>query len=158
MLMRLELNLSSLTATEKFATTIGSHFKGSEVLSLNSDLGGGKTTIIKSLVKGSGSKDLVSSPTFTICNTYKAGKLTIYHFDFYRLSDPGIISRELAEAVQDKLGVTLIEWPAIIESILPPNAVHINIAVTGENSRKISVDYPEQSSYLFKGLEGIIKS
>ena len=66
-----------------FGQKIGQKLKGGEVFELISDLGGGKTTLTKSIVKGSKSSDQVSSPSFTICNEYKALKFTIYHFDFF---------------------------------------------------------------------------
>lgn len=150
--MRLDLNLGGIINTENFAERLGSKLKGGEVIAFASDLGGGKTTIIKSIVKGTGSKDLASSPTFTLTNTYKSPKFTIYHFDFYRLSDPGIMARELDEAVKDKTAVVLIEWPEKVESILPGNSVHINILVEGNDTRKLQIDYPKDCDYLFKDI------
>lgn len=148
--MRTEISLRDLAATKEFAAELGSKLSGGEIITFASDLGGGKTTIIKYIVKGAGSSDTVSSPTFTITNTYKTSSLSIYHFDFYRLSDPGIISRELDEVIGDKSAVVLIEWPEIIESILPKNTIHIQIEVTSETSRKLIIDYPKTYEELFK--------
>jgi tRNA threonylcarbamoyladenosine biosynthesis protein TsaE len=147
-----EVVLNNQQESEDFATKLGSKLKGGEVLTFASDLGGGKTTLIKYIVAGSGSNELVSSPTFTICNTYKAKNFTIYHFDFYRLSDPGIMKRELAEVLEDEKTVVLIEWPEIIESVLDKNMVSIQIEVTAENSRKLKLIYPDNLDYLFEGI------
>lgn len=85
--------------TEVIAKNIGHHVKGGETIELVSDLGGGKTTFVHGLTAGVGSVDAVASPTFTISRQYKAGKLTIYHFDFYRLKEAGIMADELAEVI-----------------------------------------------------------
>src|ERR1700722_299415 len=93
------LHVDSLKATLVLGRTLGQNLKGGEAIELSSDLGGGKTALVKGLANGAGSQDLVSSPSFTICNQYNTPKFVIYHFDFYRLSDPGIIARELSEVI-----------------------------------------------------------
>src|SRR6185312_5854101 len=79
--------------TSDVAMKIGRKLQGGEVIELISDLGGGKTTFVRGLAKGMGSQDTVRSPSFTLSNEYRSGKLTLYHFDFYRLEDPGIMRR-----------------------------------------------------------------
>lgn len=151
--MKIDIDLKDQDVSRDFAVKVGSRLKGGEVITFASDLGGGKTTLIKDIVKGTGSDDSVSSPTFTICNTYKAPKFTIFHFDFYRLNDPGVIARELCEVVGTKDSVVLIEWPEVIESVIPNDKVHIKIAVTGDTSRKLEISYPDKLSYLFEGVK-----
>lgn len=152
--MRFKEKLSSLKETNEFGSIIGSNLKGGEIIAFSSDLGGGKTTIIKSIVKAAGSDDLVSSPTFTICNNYQSKNLTIYHFDFYRLSDPGIIKLEIEEYLEDKSAVILIEWPAVIESILPRESlVKIDIEVLSGDQRDLEIDCLKKLGYLFKGAK-----
>src|SRR5205807_2663685 len=106
---------TSADDTLAIAVLIGSKLKGGEVIELVSDLGGGKTTFVKGLAKGLGSQDEVHSPSFTLSNEYRAGGLKIYHFDFYRLNEPGIMRQELAEAIADLSGVMVVEWPEIVE-------------------------------------------
>lgn len=139
---------TSPESTMKLAEAIGARLKGGEVIELVSDLGGGKTIFTKGLVKGAGSQDDVTSPTFTLRNEYKAGDLTIYHFDFYRLSEPGIMADELAEVIGDTQAVTIVEWADVVENILPSGRLTVRIAATGENSRKLTFNYPEKLSYL----------
>jgi tRNA threonylcarbamoyladenosine biosynthesis protein TsaE len=134
----------------KLAAKIGSKLKGGEVIELVSDLGGGKTTFVKGLAKGLGSDDEVHSPSFTLSNEYKAGQLKIYHFDFYRLQEPGIMREELAEAVADLTGVVVVEWPEIVEDVLPPARLIIKIKATGENSRLLTFTYPKNLAYLLE--------
>lgn len=127
---------------------IGRKLRGGEVIELISDVGGGKTTFVRGLARGMGSKDVVRSPSFTIGNQYKAGRLTLHHFDFYRLQEPGIMERELAEALQDPKAVVVIEWGGIAEAVLPPGRLSIRIKPTGETSRRFSFSCPNNLKYL----------
>jgi tRNA threonylcarbamoyladenosine biosynthesis protein TsaE len=105
------------------------------VIELMSDLGGGKTTFVRGLARGIGSQDQVTSPTFTISHVYKGSELTLYHFDFYRLIEPGVMRDELAETLQDSQAVTVIEWGNIVHDVLPDDRLTITITATGETSR-----------------------
>lgn len=127
---------------------LGSRLRGGEVIVLSSDLGGGKTAFVRGLAKGMGSSDHVSSPTFTVSREYKAGKLTMYHFDFYRLQEPGVIAAELEEFLHDETAVVVIEWGAIVEGILPNDKLAISITRTGETERHFTLTYPERLAYL----------
>lgn len=122
---------------------------GGEVIELVSDLGGGKTAFVKGLAKGMGSKDVVHSPSFTISNQYRAKDLILYHFDFYRLSEPGIIKDELAEIMSDPKAVVAIEWANIAVSVIPDQHITINIKVIAEEKRKFSFNYDDKFNYLF---------
>src|ERR1700712_1196496 len=110
-----QIESTSLQATLDLAAAIGMKLKGGEVIELVSDLGGGKTAFVKGLARGMGSTDVVRSPSFTISNQYKAGSKTLYHFDFYRLFDPGIMRDELAEILQDPNAVVVVEWASIVD-------------------------------------------
>lgn len=130
------------------AEQIGAKLKGGEVIELASDLGGGKTTFVRGLAKGMGSTDTVRSPSFTISNEYRSGKLTMYHFDFYRLQEPGIMRDELAESLEDPSGIVVLEWAGIIKDVLPADRLSLHIRATGETTRELRVQYPEQYRYL----------
>jgi tRNA threonylcarbamoyladenosine biosynthesis protein TsaE len=96
-----------------------------------------------------GSRDPVRSPSFTLSHQYKAGKLTLHHFDFYRLKEPGIMSRELTEVLEDPQAVVAVEWADIVEDGLPEDRLTINIKVTGEDKREFEFNYPKNLGYLF---------
>jgi tRNA threonylcarbamoyladenosine biosynthesis protein TsaE len=98
----LRIKTSGPDETVAFGERIGARLRGGEVIDLSSDLGGGKTTMMRGIARGAGSKDHVASPTFTISKEYDAGKLRIIHFDFYRLTEPGSMAMELADVVGDK--------------------------------------------------------
>ena len=131
----LSIESTSLENTLDLAARIGARLKGGEVIELISDLGGGKTVFVRGLAKGMGSKDQVASPTFTISREYKAGALQLHHFDFYRLDDPGVIKSELEELINDPRITVVIEWPEIIEGVLPKDRLRIEIEVTSDKSR-----------------------
>lgn len=118
------------------------------MIELVSDLGGGKTTFVRGLAKGAGSTDRVSSPSFTLTNVYHAPHLLLHHFDFYRLSEPGILRAELAEIIADDANVVIIEWAGIVADVLPPNRLTISISVTGETSREYALTCPASLTYL----------
>jgi len=125
--------------------------RGGEVIELVSDLGGGKTAFVRGLAKGMGSKDVVHSPSFTLSNQYAAGHLTLHHFDFYRLDEPGIMQNEIAEVLEDSTAVVAVEWANIIENVLPPDRLTITIQSVDEDQRDISCMFPDKLSYLFPG-------
>ncbi len=96
-----------------------------------------------------GSRDDVHSPSFTILNVYKTTKADLFHFDFYRLSEPGIMRDEIAEVVADGKAVVAVEWAEIIRDVLPAEHIGISVSVTGDNSRHFSFSYPAKFHYLF---------
>lgn len=132
---------------------MGSRLRGGEVIELVSDLGGGKTTFTRGLVRGTGSTDRVASPTFTLSREYQAPKFTITHFDFYRLGEAGIMGDELAEILQDPRNVTVVEWGEIVHDVLPANRLTIYIRQTGEDTRQLNFEYPAKLAYLLEGIE-----
>jgi tRNA threonylcarbamoyladenosine biosynthesis protein TsaE len=148
-----QTNSTSSDFTEKLAAKIGKNLKGGEVVELISDLGGGKTVFAKGLATGAGSQDLVSSPTFTISKVYKCPKFEIHHFDFYRLSDPGVVKLELKEVIHDKKIVTVVEWANIVGKVLPQKHIKVDIKSSDENSRKIKITVPKSYSYLLEGVK-----
>lgn len=143
-----ETTSQSADETEQLAQSLGSRCSGGEIIELVSDLGGGKTTFVRGLAKGMGSHDTVASPSFTIAREYDAGQLTLHHFDFYRLNEPGIVANELSELTGDPTVVVVIEWADIVESVLPTDRLTIHITRSGETSRRFTYTYPETLAYL----------
>lgn len=132
----------------QLAESIGRKLRGGEAIELISDVGGGKTTFVRGLARGLGSHDAVSSPSFTLSNQYAAGERTLYHFDLYRLSEPGIMRDELQEVLQDPQAIVVIEWADIIENVLPDERLTIYIEAAGEKNRAYEFSYPNAMAYL----------
>lgn len=150
--MKRNYTLHSKAETQSLAEAIGRNLRGGECIEFISDLGGGKTTFITYLVAASGSRDPVSSPTFTISKQYKTAENTIYHFDFYRLSEPGHAAAELTEAIGDKNSIILIEWADSIRGVLPENRmiVRLDKHPTEADGRICSIESPEDLEYLLE--------
>lgn len=142
------LHTDSSQETEKLGEDIGSRLKGGEVIELISDLGGGKTTFTRGLVRGAGSVSHVASPTFTISKVYKASSFDIHHFDFYRLSEAGLMEHELHDLIGDPSVVIVVEWGNIVQHVLPEKRLSIEIVQTDSEGRDIHVQYPSSFSYI----------
>ena len=106
----------------------------------NGEMGSGKTTLIKEIIKQLGVNDNVSSPTFSLVNEYITYKNElIYHFDFYRIKDE---EEALSIGIEDyfnKNAWCFIEWPKNAENLLPLNAVEIDIVIINEETRKLEM-------------------
>ncbi|MFO0971193.1 MAG: tRNA (adenosine(37)-N6)-threonylcarbamoyltransferase complex ATPase subunit type 1 TsaE [Candidatus Saccharimonadales bacterium] len=140
--------------TQALGNQIGAQLCGGEVIEFSSDLGGGKTTFVRGLAQGFGSLDVVASPSFTISYVYtRADGKALYHFDFYRLNDPGIVANELAEVEGDKDVVVAIEWGEQVHNVLPAERIHIQIKALSDNEREICIKAPPAYAYLFDNLQ-----
>lgn len=150
--MKLEITTTNTEQSVALGKKLGSALKGGEIIQLASDLGGGKTTLTRGIAAGAGSKDVVGSPTFTISRLYKAPNLNIYHFDFYRLNEPGIVEYELTEAADDSNSVLIVEWADIVNSVLPKERILIDILHIGDEGRLFKLNIPTKYSYISKEL------
>jgi tRNA threonylcarbamoyladenosine biosynthesis protein TsaE len=147
-----QIDSTSSDATEQIAEQLGARLKGGEVIELISDLGGGKTTFVRGLARGIGSADRVASPTFTLSRVYKGKKLELYHFDFYRLQDAGLMEHELHDLLEIPEAVVVVEWGDVVAHVLPAERLTIRITRTGDNTRQLACSTPESLSYLLEGL------
>lgn len=154
-LTRLDIATNSAEQTEQVAEKIGKRLRGGEVIELVSDLGGGKTTFVRGLVRGFGSTDHVSSPTFKLSNIYKSGNLEIQHFDFYRLNEAGIVADELAEVIGQPNVVAVIEWGEIVHDVLPQERVTITIKNTSETSRTLIFELPKSLVHIVESFHKV---
>jgi len=121
---------------------IGALLNGGEIIELIGDVGSGKTTLTKGLALGLAIHDNIQSPSFTINRLYKCRDgLILAHYDFYRLSDAGIMANEISETLNDNKTITVIEWGDIVEKILPADRISIRISALTESSRRLEINY-----------------
>ena len=126
---KLNLEYESFKAedTREFAKMLAKEEKEGQIYLLSGDLGTGKTAFAQGFAQGLGIEDYVNSPTFTIMQIYDKGRLPLYHFDVYRIGD----SSEMDELGYEEYffgnGISLVEWPEMIEDILPDDAIRITI-------------------------------
>jgi tRNA threonylcarbamoyladenosine biosynthesis protein TsaE len=141
---------TSASATISLAEKIGWQLRGGEAIKLIGDLGGGKTTFVRGLTSGMGSRDAVRSPSFTLANEYRAQDLMLHHFDFYRLAEAGVMRGGLAEALADPKAIVAVDWGDLTEDVLPEERLTVSLRPTGPDIREIVLEYPEQLEYLMK--------
>ena len=134
--MKINSEQEMLTFGEQFASSI----KLPTVIELLGDVGAGKTTFVRGLAKGLGVAEPVTSPSFTISKTYAFGKNnTLVHYDFYRLTDPGLMSEDLEESINNPNALTIVEWGTSVNDILPKDHTVITINYNDDNSREVNI-------------------
>ena len=133
------ISLNNLEETEKFGLFLGENLRPGDVVCLNGDLGAGKTTLTKSIAKGLGIDDYVTSPTFTIVNEYY-GKIDLYHIDTYRLDDMVDVDYLGFDEYFYSDGVTIVEWAEKIRDSLPEEYMEINIK-SHDDKRDLDINY-----------------
>ncbi len=107
----------------------------SHVFAFYGKMGAGKTTFIKAICEELGVEDVITSPTFAIINEYESPETTIYHFDFYRIKKLEEVYDMGYEDYFYSGGLCFIEWPELIEELLPEDAVRITIEEQADGSR-----------------------
>ena len=122
-----ELKIASEQETRLFALDLAEKLDKGSLIALSGDLGTGKTALTKYIAEGLGVTETVTSPTFTIIQEYRSGRLPLYHFDVYRVNDED----ELFELGYEEYfygdGVCVVEWADLIEDLIPEDALRIHI-------------------------------
>lgn len=131
----------SIDDTYKLASQLADTLCGGEVILLNGDLGAGKTTFTKGLAKALGISDEVTSPTFTILNTYEGGEFTLNHLDMYRIENADELYELGVEDVFDNDSITVIEWNKF--DSFSSKVIRIDIKVNGEKERIFDIAIEE---------------
>lgn len=136
----------SLKDTEMFAEKIAGQLCQGKVVLLFGDLGAGKTTFSKSLIKALGFNGVVTSPTFTIVNQYE-GEIPISHFDMYRLeSEDEAFEIGVDEILQSGQNVCIVEWPEKVMSLFSDDTLKIHINILDENTREFVLEGFDENS------------
>ena len=130
----------SIEEIDKTAKIVLSLNPSTKIFIFNGEMGSGKTTIIKALIKELGYEGTVSSPTFSLINEYFNGN-KIYHFDFYRIkSRDELLDIGIDEYISSN-DWCFIEWPNLIVDMLPDKHIELNIDVISSDNRKIRINY-----------------
>lgn len=131
-----EFALSNTDHTGRFGAAIAALLTRGDVVALKGDLGAGKTTLTRGLIRSvCGPETEVPSPTYTLVQTYDGPNFPIWHFDLYRLHHPDeVFELGWTETFH---GVALIEWPARAGSHLPKQHLVINLETFGDGRRAI---------------------
>lgn len=109
------------------------------VITLQGDLGAGKTTLVRGLLQSLGHQGVVKSPTYTLVEPYHLNGRDIYHFDLYRLGEPDELEYIGFRDYFSSTSVCLLEWPERGENYLPPADIQLIISIS-DTSRRINID------------------
>lgn len=123
--------------TEKFGHALADRLRAGDVVALIGDLGTGKTTLTGYIAEGLGVKEMITSPTFTIVNEYRSGRLPLFHFDAYRLEGGEDVFQAGVEEYFYMNGVCVIEWADRIAEILPDDTKAIFIEYGKKEGERI---------------------
>ena len=140
--MKREIITHSETETYAFAKSFAKELKAGDIISLDGDLGAGKTVFTKGLCDGLGVRDVVNSPTYTLVNEYTGRSGKVFHFDVYRIGDEEELYDIGFTEYLDSGAVSIIEWGAYARGILEeyPDVIYIQIKKTEEDEdRKIVI-------------------
>lgn len=122
-------------ATVAAGRELGRLLEGRGLVTLQGNLGGGKTTLSRGLIQSLGHQGAVKSPTYTLVEPYEIGPLRVFHYDLYRLSDPEELEFLGMRDFLDADTLTLVEWPERAAKLLPPADLALNLQVEGTGRR-----------------------
>lgn len=138
----MEIKIQSLVHIHEAAREFIAAMGDNTVFALYGKMGAGKTTFIKALCQELGVEDVVTSPTFAVINEYRsdiAGEL-IYHFDFYRIKKLEEVYDMGYEDYFYSGALCFIEWPELVEELLPGNTIKVTIEELEDGSRKLTME------------------
>ena len=140
MLEFLPTHLADPAATDLLGESLGKAALAGGVIALVGDLGSGKTTMAQGIVRSLGYQNEVTSPTFSLVQEYRGGRLDIFHFDFYRVeSDHELLDLGWDDYLEQG-GLVIVEWPALFPHLLPEGTIWIQL--THENDGRLAKIIP----------------
>lgn len=134
------IEIPSLESLPQAAQQFIAAMKGRKVFAFYGKMGAGKTTFIKELCKALGTEDEVNSPTFAIVNEYATPQGPIFHFDFYRIKKEEEVCDLGYEDYVYSGNICLMEWPELIEDMLPDDTVRVTIVEHEDGTRTLTMD------------------
>jgi len=141
--------LPDMAATQALGARIAAGLEPGDTIALEGDLGAGKTTLARAILRAVGVTEDVPSPTFTLVQLYETPRLIVRHYDLYRIENaPEIDELGLDDALSE--GAALIEWPDRAEGRLPTDMLHVALAITGSGSRTAVLNGPARWARRFQ--------
>lgn len=138
--LKKSFELQDEAATRQLGARLATYLRAGDVVLMRGELGAGKTSLARGAISALSQAEEVPSPTYTLVQTYESDKFDIWHFDLYRLDDPADVwELGIEEAVDE--GVSLIEWPERIESLLNGSELTIKINFNDKGRTAIFTGY-----------------
>ena len=135
----MEIKISNLDNIKEVASAFIQQIGDHKVFAFYGSMGAGKTTFVKAICESLGVDDVITSPTFAIINEYHADDHVIYHFDFYRIKKLEEVYDMGYEDYFYSGSLCFIEWPELIEELLPEDAVKVSIKENPDGSRTVTL-------------------
>lgn len=133
--MSTELDLPDEAATQALAVRVAGALQDGLVIYLQGELGAGKSTFARALLRALGVTERVKSPTYSLLESYPLARGTAWHLDLYRIADPGELEWLGLEALAAPSSVVLVEWPAVGRGSLPPADLDLWLDYDGAGRR-----------------------
>lgn len=127
----------SVEETWQVAAEVAALLRPGRVVALHGDLGAGKTTFVQGIGLALGVKRPVTSPTFTLSTEYATPRFKLVHMDLYRLSGPDDLLTIGFPEYLETGAVVAVEWPERAGDLIPPEALHVRFALTGEPETRV---------------------
>ncbi len=134
----LETFLEDEAATVDFGTVLAdellANYGANALVYLHGDLGAGKTTLVRGILRALGHSGVVKSPTYTLLEPYDINGIKVFHFDLYRVNDPQELEFVGVDEIVDGPGIKIFEWPERAQSWLPEPVVEVFLSISGNGS------------------------
>jgi tRNA threonylcarbamoyladenosine biosynthesis protein TsaE len=140
MLAPLHVHLPDEQATRRFGERIATVLQAGMSVHLSGDLGSGKTTLARGVLRGRGFAGKVKSPTYTLVEPYIDSRLTLYHFDFFRFREPGEWRDAGFRECFNERSICLVEWPEKADGLLPAPDLCIRLATPPAGGRDATLE------------------
>jgi tRNA threonylcarbamoyladenosine biosynthesis protein TsaE len=145
----------SAKQTERFAARLAKNLAGGALIALTGELGGGKTTFVRGLAKGLGSRAVVQSPTFVLIHEY-VGRVKLYHFDFYRIESLAELDEIGVDELFNGKGICVVEWANRFPEAFPKDTLWIDFHHSGKKMRHLTFNAQGASRKWISGV-GILQ-
>ncbi len=143
------LSLPDVAATRALGARIAAGLAAGDLVALEGDLGAGKTTLARAILRSLGVSEDVPSPTFTLVQVYETPRLAVRHYDLYRIEKADEIwELGLDEALEE--GAALVEWPERADGRLPGALLHVGLSATDTDSRMALLSGPAKWTRFFE--------
>lgn len=133
--MSLDINLPDAAATAALGAALAANAGAGRTLNLRGELGTGKTTLVRGLLRALGHAGRVKSPTYTVVEPYTLSSLHLYHFDFYRLKNREEWDSGGFREYFNAQAMCVVEWPERLEGLLPPPDLEVRLEFAGDGRR-----------------------
>ena len=133
----MQITTESVEQTEAFGRALAARLQPGDVIAYTGDLGAGKTALTRGIAAGLGIEEPVLSPTYTIVNEYRSGRLPLFHFDLYRLGDPEELFDIGWEDYLARGGVCAVEWSENVAGALEDEPIRVDIRRGAHDGQRV---------------------